>query len=164
MSQTKRVWMSARPLCESGGGGFLGVGFVDVLPALQVIRSVIYPLEHSSCQEQNVHTGSFRSQILIVGAALATATLIAEHAMHFYRLQKVWPIIRNSKLHYNCTRSLRFLLHVCLLSISFSAFPTAPAPRERCGTKKIVTHSHLFIYLNNWLTTYFIYLYNISLD
>lgn len=93
MSQTRRVWMSARPRCDAAGGGFLSVGLVDVLPALQVAYLV-----HVSTYTSRHYMGTttavpppVRSQILGVGAALATADLLAE-LVQFYHFKKVESI------------------------------------------------------------------------
>ncbi|CAB3224062.1 unnamed protein product [Arctia plantaginis] len=37
MNRERRVWLAARPRCESASGGFVSIGFIDVLPALEVL-------------------------------------------------------------------------------------------------------------------------------
>lgn len=51
MSRERRVWLAARPRCESASGGFVSIGFIDVLPALEVSFSFYYVTSQSG---QNV--------------------------------------------------------------------------------------------------------------
>ncbi|KAH9642098.1 hypothetical protein HF086_007218 [Spodoptera exigua] len=37
MDRARRVWLVARPRCEAAGTGFVSIGLIDVLPALQVL-------------------------------------------------------------------------------------------------------------------------------
>nr|ALM24944.1 ionotropic receptor 75d [Athetis dissimilis] len=39
MNRARRMWLVERPRCEAAGGGFLSIGIIDVLPALQVLAS-----------------------------------------------------------------------------------------------------------------------------
>lgn len=51
MDRFRRVWMSARPKCDEGGGGFVSVGLADVLPAAHallagaLLAAALLPLE-----------------------------------------------------------------------------------------------------------------------
>lgn len=37
MDRARRVWLVSRPRCEAAGTGFVSIGLIDVLPALQVL-------------------------------------------------------------------------------------------------------------------------------
>ncbi|KAJ8731049.1 hypothetical protein PYW08_002462 [Mythimna loreyi] len=37
MDRERRIWLVSRPRCEASGGGFVSIGIIDVLPALQVL-------------------------------------------------------------------------------------------------------------------------------
>ncbi|CAH0714087.1 unnamed protein product, partial [Brenthis ino] len=62
MDRFRRVWMSSRPQCDAGRGGFVSVGLVDVLPA---------------------------AQALLAGMLLAILVLLAERLLHAVRTRSV---------------------------------------------------------------------------
>ncbi|XP_075974129.1 ionotropic receptor 75a-like [Anticarsia gemmatalis] len=65
MGQARRVWLVPRPRCETDSGGFVSIGIIDVLPALQA---------------------------LALGAGLAVALLGAELMLHaFSHRAACWP-------------------------------------------------------------------------
>ncbi|KAJ8721746.1 hypothetical protein PYW07_002521 [Mythimna separata] len=37
MDRERRIWLVSRPRCEASSGGFVSIGIIDVLPALQVL-------------------------------------------------------------------------------------------------------------------------------
>ncbi|XP_045768860.1 glutamate receptor ionotropic, kainate glr-3-like [Maniola jurtina] len=59
MDRYRRIWMSSRPQCDAGSGGFVSVGLVDVLPA---------------------------AHALLAGALLAAAVLLLEVLVHAAKL------------------------------------------------------------------------------
>ncbi|CAH0581069.1 unnamed protein product [Chrysodeixis includens] len=55
MDRVRRVWLAARPRCEQPGGGFVSVGIIDVLPALQVLAIGASIAVLLLCAELSVH-------------------------------------------------------------------------------------------------------------
>lgn len=64
MDRYRRIWMSKKPKCDAGSGGFVSVGLVDVLPA---------------------------AHALLAGAALAAALLLLECGARAARLRCLQP-------------------------------------------------------------------------
>ncbi|XP_023934974.2 ionotropic receptor 75a-like [Bicyclus anynana] len=74
MDRFRRIWMSSRPKCDAGSGGFVSVGLVDVLPAAHVLLAGALLAALLLLLERLAHaaTNSYRSRARFASAPVAS--------------------------------------------------------------------------------------------